>query len=189
MRSFLNRFMRTAPKLSDHAEARITVDLKSGERTVEKIAQSVAAVAMQDEGLKARVIKRTEQILDEAVEGAARRAAEWRMRDIARRIGAEGPTVPEIFQAVTDATNKSAQDLVGPRRSQDLSRPRFLTYWLLKNLRPDLSLPTIGKAMKRDHTTVMHGIRRFEELMDQPPYRDWLAHPAVVALMEKGGRT
>lgn len=189
MRDFLNRFIRKVPKLEDHSESRITVNLRSGERTVEKIAQRVAAVAMQDESLKARVVKRTEEILDQAVEGAARRAAEWRMRDIARRVAADCPTVPEIFAALTEATGKGAQDLVCPRRSRDLSQPRFLAYWLFKNLRPDLSLPSIGKAMNRDHTSVMHGISRFDALKDEPPYRDWLVHPAIVDLWEKGGRS
>lgn len=188
MRDFLNRFIRKAPRLADHDEARITVDLRSGERTVEKIAQRVAAVAMQDPALKARVVKRTEEILDQAVEGAARRAAEWRMRDIARRVAAEGPSLADIFKAVTEATGKGAQDLVGPRRSQDLFRPRFLLYWLLKNLRPDLSLMSIGKALNRDHTSVMHGVAQFDKLKDGQPYSDWLAHPAIVSLMEKGGR-
>lgn len=188
MRAFLDRFVRKAPKLSDHVESRITVDLKSGERTVEKIAQRVAAIAMQDESLKARVVKRTEEILDQAVEGAARRAAEWRMRDIARRIASDGPSVPDILKVVTEATGKSAQDICSPRRTQDLFRPRFLTYWLMKTLRPDLSLPAIGRALNRDHTSVMHGLERFEALMTEPPYRDWLAHPAIVALLEKGGR-
>lgn len=189
MRAFLDRFVRKAPKLADHVESRITVDLKSGERTVEKIAQRVAAIAMQDESLKARVVKRTEEILDEAVEGAARRAAEWRIRDIARRVGTEGPTIPAILKAVTEATGKSAKDIVGPRRSQNLFQPRFLAYWLLKHLRPDLSLPAIGKAMNRDHTSVMHGVARFIKFKDEPPYSDWLAHPAVVALLERGERT
>ncbi|HEY1034983.1 MAG TPA: helix-turn-helix domain-containing protein [Pseudoxanthomonas sp.] len=188
MRAFLDRFVRKAPKLADHVESRITVDLKSGERTVEKIAQRVAADAMKDEILKAKVVKRTEEILDQAVEGAARRAAEWRMRDIARRIAAECPPVEGIFAAITEATGKSAGQLVGPRRSRDLTRPRFLTYWLLKTLRPDLSLPAIGKTMNRDHTSCMHGIARFEDLKDEPPYRDWLAHPAIVALLEEGDR-
>jgi chromosomal replication initiation ATPase DnaA len=188
MRRFLDRFVRKAPKIADHAESRITVDLKSGERTVEKIAQRVAAVAMQDETLKARVVKRTEEILNQAVEGAARRAAEWRMRDITRRVMAEGPSLPDIFKAITEATGKSAQDMVGPRRYRHLSRPRFLTYWLMKTLRSDLSFTAIGKALNRDHTTIMHGVEKFEEQMLDPPYRDWLAHPAIVALLEKGGR-
>lgn len=188
MRAFLDRFVRKAPKLADHAESRITVDLKSGERTVEKIAQRVAADAMKDEALKARVARRAEEILSQAVEGAARRAAEHRMRDIVRAIGEETPPVTDIFKAVTEATGRPAQDLVGPRRSQDLFQPRFLTYWLLKILRPDLSLPAIGKALNRDHTSVMHGLKRFEALMGEPPYRDWLAHPAVAALLERGGR-
>jgi len=46
-----------------------------------------------------------------------------------------------------------------------IARPRQVAMYLAKQLTPR-SLPEIGKRFGgRDHTTIMHGVRRIEELM------------------------
>lgn len=56
-------------------------------------------------------------------------------------------------------------DLIGPKRVRTIARPRQIAMYLAKQLTPR-SLPEIGRRFGgRDHTTIMHGVRRIEELM------------------------
>ena len=45
-----------------------------------------------------------------------------------------------------------------------MARPRQLAMYLAKILTP-LSLPDIGKAFGRDHTTVIHAVKTIEDLI------------------------
>lgn len=188
MRSFLHRFTRKTPALSEHRDGpRTFVNLKTGERIIEQAAESAADDLMRSDEVQVRVAQRTRQLVDEAIEGAAQRAAEWRIRDLNNHIECTGPTIRDILQAVTKATKVSAQDIVGPRRTSNFTSPRFLAVALMRELRPDLSLPAIGKALRRDHTTIMHALRRFDEMKGNPPFVGWLAHDAIVQLKKSGG--
>lgn len=188
MRNFLHRFTRKAPLLSEYASGpRALVNLKTGERVIERTAERDADELMKTQEVQARVAARTRQLVEEAIEGAAQRAAEWRLRDLNNHIECTGPAIREILHAVTAATGVSAQDIVGPRRTNDLISPRFLAVALMRELRPDLSLPAIGRALRRDHTTIMHALRRFAALKDREPFAGWLAHDAVAQLMKSGG--
>lgn len=47
-----------------------------------------------------------------------------------------------------------------------LARPRQIAMYAIRQLCPHMSLPAIGRLLGgRDHTTVLHGIRKIEELM------------------------
>ena len=74
-------------------------------------------------------------------------------------------TIEEIQRKVSDHYNIRMSDLVGPKRLRVFARPRQVAMYLAKQ-HTSRSLPEIGRKFgKRDHTTVMHGIRRIEELM------------------------
>jgi chromosomal replication initiator protein len=54
--------------------------------------------------------------------------------------------------------------MIGPKRVRTIARPRQVAMYLSKQL-TTRSLPEIGRRFGgRDHTTVMHGVRRIEEL-------------------------
>lgn len=73
-------------------------------------------------------------------------------------------TIEEIQRKVSEHYNIRLSDLIGPRRVRTIARPRQVAMWLAKNLTAR-SLPEIGRRFgNRDHTTVMHGVRRIEEL-------------------------
>ena len=74
-------------------------------------------------------------------------------------------TVEEIQRRVADHYNVRLSDLIGPKRLRTIARPRQVAMYLSKQL-TSRSLPDIGRRFgKRDHTTIMHGVRRIEELM------------------------
>ncbi len=73
-------------------------------------------------------------------------------------------TVEEIQRKVAEHYNIRLSDLLGPKRVRVIARPRQVAMYLAKQL-TTRSLPEIGRCFgKRDHTTVMHGVRRIEEL-------------------------
>ncbi len=73
-------------------------------------------------------------------------------------------TVEEIIRKVADHYNVRIADLLGPRRARAVSRPRQVAMFLSKNLTTK-SLPEIGRRFGgRDHTTVIHAVRKVEEL-------------------------
>ena len=57
--------------------------------------------------------------------------------------------------------------MIGPKRSRSIARPRQIAMFLSKEL-TSRSLPEIGKRFGgRDHTTVIHGVKRIEGLKNQ----------------------
>ena len=73
-------------------------------------------------------------------------------------------TVEEIQRKVAEHYNIRLSDLVGPKRVRTLARPRQIAMYLAKQM-TSRSLPEIGRRFGgRDHTTIMHGVRKIEEL-------------------------
>lgn len=73
-------------------------------------------------------------------------------------------TVEEIQRKVSEYYNIRLSDIIGPKRLRSYARPRQVAMYLCKQL-TSRSLPEIGRRFGgRDHTTVMHGVRRIEEL-------------------------
>lgn len=76
-------------------------------------------------------------------------------------------TVEEIQRKVSDHFNIRLSDMIGPKRLRSYARPRQVAMYLCKKM-TSRSLPEIGRRFGgRDHTTVMHGVRRIEELKVQ----------------------
>ncbi len=76
-------------------------------------------------------------------------------------------TVEEIQRKVSEHYNIRLSDMIGPKRLRSYARPRQVAMYLCKHL-TSRSLPEIGRRFGgRDHTTVMHGVRRIEELKQQ----------------------
>ncbi len=73
-------------------------------------------------------------------------------------------TIEEIQRKVSDYYNIRLSDIIGPKRLRSYARPRQVAMYLSKQL-TSRSLPEIGRRFGgRDHTTIMHGVRRIEEL-------------------------
>jgi chromosomal replication initiator protein len=73
-------------------------------------------------------------------------------------------SIEEIQRKVSEHYNIRLSDMVGPKRLRSYARPRQVAMYLSKKL-TSRSLPEIGRRFGgRDHTTVMHGVKRIEEL-------------------------
>jgi chromosomal replication initiator protein len=90
------------------------------------------------------------------------------------RGGEKRVTVDEIQKAVAEHYGLKQADLISQARARAVARPRQAAMWLTKQL-TTRSLPDIGKRFGgRDHTTVIHAVRRIEALRagDQRLARD-----------------
>lgn len=75
-------------------------------------------------------------------------------------------TIDEIQRKVAEHYNLRLADMHSARRARSVARPRQVAMYLAKQLTAR-SLPEIGRKFGgRDHTTVMHAVRKIEELMD-----------------------
>ena len=76
-------------------------------------------------------------------------------------------TIDEIQRKTAEHYNIKMPDMHSARRARNVARPRQVAMYLAKQL-TSRSLPEIGRKFGgRDHTTVMHAVRKIEELMDQ----------------------
>ena len=73
-------------------------------------------------------------------------------------------TIDEIIRKVTDHYGVNLTDMLSARRTRSIARPRQVAMYLSKKL-TSKSLPEIGRRFgKRDHTTVIHAVKKIEEL-------------------------
>jgi chromosomal replication initiator protein len=73
-------------------------------------------------------------------------------------------TIDEIIRKVADHYNLRMTDMLSARRTRTVARPRQVAMFLAKTLTAK-SLPEIGRRFGgRDHTTVIHAVRKIEEL-------------------------
>ncbi len=80
------------------------------------------------------------------------------------RGGEKRITIDDIQKAVSEHYGMKQADLISERRQRSVARPRQAAMWLAKQL-TTRSLPDIGRRFGgRDHTTVLHAVRRIEEL-------------------------
>ena len=87
------------------------------------------------------------------------------MRDLMVARESRPVKIEWIQKIVSQVYKVSRQDLVSERRTQAVVRPRQIAMYLCKTMTPR-SLPDIGKRFgNRDHTTVLHAIRKIESLI------------------------
>ena len=78
-------------------------------------------------------------------------------------------TIDEIQKKVAEHYNIRLADMHSARRARQVARPRQVAMYLAKQLTPR-SLPEIGRKFGgRDHTTVIHAVRKIEELSAYDP--------------------
>lgn len=90
--------------------------------------------------------------------------AEATLRDLVRNTEPRRVKIEEIQRVVSKHYNVSKADLLSARRTRTIVRPRQIAMFLAKTLTPR-SLPEIGRRFgNRDHTTVLHAVRKIEDL-------------------------
>lgn len=88
----------------------------------------------------------------------------------------------DVALYITEANGLTFADLCGDSRLRRIARPRQIAMYAIRELCPHMSLPAIARMLGgRDHTTVLHGVRKITALIETNPeiadaVADVLAH-------------
>lgn len=124
------------------------------------LAQKITSSIRELEGALNRLIAHTELTGRDISQETVHDLLGDLLRASDRKIGIE-----DIQKKVAEFYRIRLSDLLSPRRARPVARPRQVAMYLAKNLTVH-SLPEIGRKFGgRDHTTIIHGIRKIEELM------------------------
>ncbi|MFW5833194.1 MAG: chromosomal replication initiator protein DnaA [Pseudomonadota bacterium] len=127
---------------------------------LEFLAERITSNVRELEGALNRVVHQTTLLGRPLTLETAQEVLHDLLRANERRISIE-----EIQKAVVAHYNLKLADMGSKRRSRVVARPRQVAMYLAKQLTPR-SLPEIGRRFgNRDHTTVMHAVKKVEELM------------------------
>src|SRR5262249_41982087 len=101
--------------------------------------------------------------------------AETIIRDLVQGIEPRRIKIDDILRIVSRHFAVSKQDILSQRRHRSVVRPRQIGMYLANHL-PSRSLPEIGRRFgDRDHTTVLHAIRKIDkEVGENPRLKDEL---------------
>ena len=128
---------------------------------LEFLAQRIDSIIRVLEGALNRVIAYSSFVKKPLTIEMAQEVLKDLIRASQRRI-----TIDDIQRKVADYYNIRLSDLLSARRSRTIARPRQVAMYLSKLL-TTRSLPEIGRKFGgRDHTTVIHAVKRIESLQD-----------------------
>ena len=129
---------------------------------LEYVAQSVTSNGRDLEGALNRLVAQW-QFTRQPVTIAS---AEITLRDLIGQREPRRVKIEDIQRVVARHYNVSKADLLSSRRTRTIVRPRQIAMYLAKMLTPR-SLPEIGRRFGgRDHTTVLHAVRKIEGLIE-----------------------
>ncbi len=129
---------------------------------LEFLALKVTSNIRELEGALNRIVAHSDVAKQEITLESTQEVLQDLLRAHDRRI-----TIDEIQRKVAEHYNLRLSDMHSARRARSVARPRQVAMYLAKQLTAR-SLPEIGRKFGgRDHTTVMHAVRKIEELMDE----------------------
>jgi len=148
-----------------HTRYRVACDQHRGleipETILDYVAQSVVSNGRDLEGALNRLVAQW-QFTNHPVTLAS---AEITLRDLVGSHEQRRVRIEDIQRVVARHYNVSKADLLSSRRTRTIVRPRQVAMYLAKVLTPR-SLPEIGRRFGgRDHTTVLHAVRKIEDLI------------------------
>lgn len=74
-----------------------------------------------------------------------------------------GSVVPCILDEVTKETGVSVEQMKSPALKHELMNARFYAYRILSDYTL-LSITAIGRLLNREHSTILYGLKRFDDL-------------------------
>jgi hypothetical protein len=85
-------------------------------------------------------------------------------------IASPAPSIAEVREAVCRFYRIPEREMLSTARYRRIARPRQIAMALARQM-TTRSLPAIGKAFGgRDHTTVLHAMRKIERLSEDPHF-------------------
>ncbi|WP_299439830.1 chromosomal replication initiator protein DnaA [uncultured Rhodospira sp.] len=128
-------------------------------KVLEFIAHKIVSNGREVEGALTRLVAHAQLVGRPITLETTREVLHDLLRTHDRRL-----TIEEIQKKVAEHYNVRVADMSSARRSRSVARPRQVAMYLSKQL-TQRSLPEIGRKFGgRDHTTVMHAVKKVEEL-------------------------
>ena len=138
--------LRIPPKVMEFLAHKITSNVRELEGALNRIAAHVQLVGRDI------TLETVQEVLHDLLRSNERRV-----------------TIDEIQKKVAEHFNIKLGEMMSDRRARIVARPRQVAMYLAKQL-TTRSLPQIGRKFGgRDHTTVMHAVRKVEELTRTDP--------------------
>jgi len=133
--------------------------IRISQKVMEFLAHKITSNVRELEGALNRIIADMQLIGREVTLETAQELLRDLLRSCERRV-----TIDEIQRRVAEHFNIRLSEMTSERRARAVARPRQIAMYLAKQL-TTRSLPEIGRKFGgRDHTTVMHAVRKIEEL-------------------------
>ena len=133
-------------KIDDSIFQYIATNIKSNIRELEGAFNRIIA--------KSRIMNTSEITLD---------LAEDALKDIIHPNKPKEITPNLIIEMVAEHFSVTSEDITSKKRNSEYVLPRQVVMYLCRNML-DISLTNIGKILgKKDHTTIIHGIKKIEE--------------------------
>jgi len=133
-------------------------------KVMELLAHKITSNVRELEGALNRIVANMQLVGRDITLESAQEELHDLLRSRERRV-----TIEEIQRRVAEHFNVRFAEMTSSRRARVVARPRQVAMYLSKQL-TSRSLPEIGRKFGgRDHTTVMHAVRRIEELKDTDP--------------------
>ena len=133
--------------------------MRISQKVMEFLAHKITSNVRELEGALNRIIADMQLIGREVTLETAQELLRDLLRSCERRV-----TIDEIQRRVAEHFNIRLSEMTSERRARAVARPRQIAMYLAKQL-TTRSLPEIGRKFGgRDHTTVMHAVRKIEEL-------------------------
>lgn len=130
------------------------------QRVMEFLAHKIVSNVRELEGALNRIIAQAQLIGRDVTFEGVQELLHDLVRANERRV-----TIEEIQRKVAEHFNMKLSEMTSTRRARVVARPRQVAMYLTKQLTPR-SLPEIGRKFGgRDHTTVMHAVKKIEELI------------------------
>jgi chromosomal replication initiation ATPase DnaA len=80
------------------------------------------------------------------------------------RVIPPAPPISEIAEVASRATGVTVEDILGDSKIHRISHVRQYVMWRAR--KEGFSLPAIARVMRRDHTTIIHGIEAVNKRME-----------------------
>ena len=134
------------------------------QKVMEFLAHKITSNVRELEGALNRIAAHVQLVGREVTLESAQEVLHDLLRSHERRV-----TIDEIQRRVAEHFNVRLGEMTSDRRARAVARPRQVAMYLAKQL-TTRSLPEIGRKFGgRDHTTVMHAVRKIEELKGTDP--------------------
>ncbi|WP_343560863.1 chromosomal replication initiator protein DnaA [Kiloniella sp. b19] len=137
------------------------MDVRIPQKVIEFLAHKITSNIRELEGALNRIVAHATLVGRPVTIETTQEVLQDLLRANDRRV-----TIEEIQKRVAEHFNIKVADMHSSRRARAVARPRQIAMFLSKQL-TSRSLPDIGRKFGgRDHTTVMHAVRKIEELVE-----------------------